>query len=114
MMPAELHQKPAARINGTVQIKARYAAAAALGNLAVNAYKYYRQMVLIYQARRHNADNACVPAFLCQHNRRINMFILRQHFFGIHKNLTAYFLPQRVFFVQRFGNFRRARFILRR
>ena len=64
-------------------------------------------MVLVYQARSHDTDNALMPAFGGQHDGRIYMLFLRQLRFRLFHNLTADFLTQCVFTVKLGGDFLR-------
>ena len=104
MVTAVLRQQITLGIYRLVKIKRRNAAAAALGNAIVQADKNRRQVVLVYQARSYDTDNALMPAFGSKHDCRIDMLFLRQLCFRLFHNLTADFLTQCVFTVKLGGN----------
>ena len=104
MVTAVLRQQITFGIYRLVKIERRNTAAAALGNAVVQAYQNRRQVVLVYQARSYDTDNALMPAFGSKHDCRIDMLFLRQLCFRLFHNLTADFLTQCVFTVKLGGN----------
>ena len=104
MVTAVLRQQITLGIYRLIKIERRNAAAAALGNAVVQADKNRRQVVLVYQTRSYDTDNALMPAFGSKHDCRIDMLFLRQLCFRLIHNLTADFLTQCIFTVKLGGN----------
>ena len=114
MMSAKLRKNIPLRGNRFIKIQRRNAAAAALRHAVLTqADKNRRQMILLHKARGHNADNSLMPAGRRQHNRRIYMLLLRQHFLCLLHNLAADFLTQAVFLIQLLRNRLSLRCVLR-
>ena len=114
MMSAKLRKNIPLRGNRFIKVQRRNAAAAALRHAVLaQTDKNRRQMILLHEARGHNADNSLMPAGRRQHNRRIYMLLLRQKLLCLLHNLAADFLTQAVFLIQLLCNRLSLRCILR-